>query len=95
MSWKIASGPRTYNRARYGGDIDVGWNWTLERAGDERPISVEVAGGRLRIIQDLVEDSAAAINSQGRTAIADCVDESEPPARIKVTSGGLLLYYDD
>jgi hypothetical protein len=95
MEWTIASGPRTYNRAHYGDDIDIGWSWTLERAGRERGIRVEVAGGRLNFLRCLVEDSAAAIHSRGRTAIADYLEEPEPPMRIKVTSGGLLSYYDD
>jgi hypothetical protein len=95
MEWTIASGPRKYNRARYGDDIDVGWSWTIERAGRERAIRVEVAGGRLNFLRCLVEDSVAAIHSQGRTAIADCLEDPEPPMRIKVTSGGLLSYYDD
>jgi hypothetical protein len=95
MPWKIASGPRKYKRACYGDDIDIGWSWTLERAGNERPIRVEVAGGRLNVLRDLEEDSVAAIRSQGRTAIAEYLEESEPPIRIKVTSGGLLSYYDD
>lgn len=93
--WKIASGPRSYERARDGADIDIGWGWTLERDGDERPIRVEVAGGRLNFLRDLPDASVAAIRSQGRSAIADYLDEPEPPGRIKVTSGGLFSDYDD
>jgi hypothetical protein len=92
--WKITGRPRRYSRARDGADIDIGWGWTLERAGDERTIRVEVAGGRLTS-NALPDESLAAICTLGSSAITPHLDEATPPSRVKVTSAGLFSDYDD
>jgi hypothetical protein len=91
-NWNITSGPRHYNKAQDGADIDVGWIWTIERAIEMRDIRVEVAGGRPRLA-DLPPDSVYAIRTRGRSAVEQHLNATNPPARIKITTAGLLDLY--
>jgi hypothetical protein len=86
--WNIVDGPREYEK-RGSLDIDVGWVWEISRGGELRSVRVEVAGGRLNE-PGLPEECQRAIRDRGRSALAMHLDENDPPARIVVTSVGLL-----
>ena len=87
--WNIVGGPRKYGE-REGEDIDLGWAWDIAHGDERRIIRVEVAGGRLDD-ETLPEECQRAIRDQGRSAITMYLGEDDPPTRIVVTSGGLML----
>jgi len=86
-AWRIVEGPREYKQTSEGADIDVGWVWEIDRAGERRTIRVEVAGGRLHSAH-LPHDSQQAIRTQGRSAVEALLREPDPPTRVLVTSSG-------
>jgi hypothetical protein len=80
---------RRTSQTEEGADIDLGWAWEVERAGERRTIRVEVAGGRLGS-GDLPRESQDAIATQGRSAIMPLLTQPEPPTRVLVTSSGIF-----
>jgi hypothetical protein len=88
-AWRIVEGPREYSQTAEGADIDVGWAWQIERAGERRTIRVEVAGGRLGS-SHLPDESQEAVRTSGRSAITPLLTDLDPPARVLVTSSGIF-----
>ena len=89
-NWKNISGSTAYDDNAGGLDIDVGWHWKIRNeTGEERMISVEVAGGGIDSAE-LPEECRRAIGSEGWSAIVEHLDDDQPPRRIMVSAGGLL-----
>lgn len=88
-AWRIVEGPREYSTTAEAADIDIGWGWQIERAGERRTVRVEVAGGRLGS-SHLPEESQDAIRTRGESAITPFLIDPDPPARVLVTSGGIF-----
>jgi len=86
--WWIVGGPREYRRSPDGTHIDIGWLFELEREGKARTIRVELAGGRSD--GQLPPECRHVVATQGEAAVADVLDRAEPPARILITTAGLI-----
>ena len=88
--WQNVSGASAYDEYQHGPDIDGGWDWTLRsETGEERTISVEVAGGEIDS-SEMPEECRRAIGSEGWSAIVAHLDDAQPPRRITVSTRGLL-----
>jgi hypothetical protein len=88
MSWTVVSGPREFRSTSQGHDMDIGWRYDLHKDGNGRSISVIVAGGRLGL-PSLPSECVRAIETKGRSAIAEVLEREHPPEIILVTSVGL------
>lgn len=91
--WKIDAGPRRYD-SRGTADIDVGWAYDIERNGERRTISVEVAGGRSGS-DELPDDARRAIRTSGRSAVESVLGEDDPPRYLLVGSLGVRPRVDE
>ena len=87
--WRIAAGPREYEKGADEADIDIGWAWEIERQGESRTVRVEVAGGRLTS-RDLPDDSKLAIRTHGRSAIVALLADPDPATRVLITTSGIF-----
>jgi hypothetical protein len=87
--WSIVGGPYEYRTSPDGAYIDVGWQYDLERNGETRTIRVELAGGRPADFQ-LPTECRKVVATRGAAAVADVLDRAEPPARILITTAGLI-----
>ena len=85
--WSVVGGPHQYNSSPYG-DIDVGWLYDIRRGGEFRAIRVEVVGGG-RADTRLAPECRQAVVTEGESAIASVLEQTNPPARILVTPDGL------
>ena len=87
--WVIVGGPREYRRSPDGTHIDVGWQYELARDGERRTIRVELAGGRPADSQ-LPMECRQVVATRGAAAVADALNRAEPPAKILITTAGLI-----
>jgi hypothetical protein len=78
MSWSIESGPEEVTSGGYDGVL---WRWYLEGLARRKPLLVGVSGTVLAS-RTIPEDTARAIASRGRSAVAEVLDWPEPPERI-------------
>lgn len=86
MAWKRISGPREVDQIE-SYDMTRGWGYTIRRGDEERTIGVIVARGIS--VGDLPTDSAAAMQTRGRSAVDAVLDQDEPPRFLVVTSSGI------
>ena len=71
----------------------VGWSWEIRRdSAEKREIRVEVSPGPYRVT-DLPAESRNAIRSRGATAVDSFLDEDDPPARLSVSTQGIIPHY--
>lgn len=86
--WVKKLGPREYD-SRGDVDINVGWAYMLERGGRLHEIRVEDVGA----IGTLPDACADAVRTHGWSAIVPHLDDETPPARIVITTAGLVPEY--
>lgn len=87
QSWQIIDGPAVIQHPS-GGDWDIAWAWLIGRENERRHVVVYVAGGHLNSNEPAAE-SRAAVESLGKSAVADVLGEYDPPARLVVTNEGI------
>jgi len=87
--WQRVGVPTRFGGTPEGGEIEVGWSWSIKREGDEpRLVWVEVSGGPFRVT-DLPAEARNAIRSRGATAVDAFLDRDEPPTGIVVSTLGV------
>lgn len=87
MAWRRFGAPKVLGELD-GLDIDVGWRYTIERNGEQRQISVVVAGGRLTS-PELADECREAIRTKGASAVDAVLDREHPPRIRVITTVGI------
>jgi hypothetical protein len=87
-TWRITGGPREFRQTELAHDMDVGWAYDLDGPSGERPIRV-IVSRTAAAVSDLPDVSRRAIQTQGRSAVEQCLDRVAPPRSIIVTTVGL------
>jgi hypothetical protein len=93
--WRfLVDRPAPYNpTVREGGTPDVPWGrgWTLGREGRRALVEVEANAAALEAYRDgtLPAGCRLAIQTEGRSAVEEHLDDRRPPRRLVVTAAGI------
>jgi hypothetical protein len=96
MAWEIAGQLGPESRSGVDG---AGWLWELHR-GEEpnieaRRVLIEISGSALASSHVLSDETAAAIESEGRTEIERVAAMDDPPQIVQCSTHGVRDVYPD